>query len=300
MKRFLLYLSFFHLSFFCFSQKYAALNTRLRSSIEPTVQDASIVFSAVQKNQFTISWTNNGAQTHLVVVRASGVVDDVPLDGVVYNDNSVFATGDQVGIFNYVVYKGSGNSVTVTGLTTNTRYHVRVFAVNGSEGLGYANYLTTTATGNPANQATLIESDLIVTVYTGNLDSFGQPNSDRQWGNLYNETSTVINSSIYDQIQLEINVTVATASPNNPRAYLGYAFAGSPPYYDASKVIGTQSVGTDAVTISYNGVKTTNFLTIPVAAKTIATRFLLVENGGDGSSPRINSMIIRCKQIPVP
>lgn len=300
MKRFLLYVSLLLLPFFGFSQKYAALNSRLRSAIEPTVQDASIVFSAVQKNQFTITWTNNGAQTHLVVLRASGAVDDVPLDGVIYNANPIFALGDQVGIFNYVVYKGPGNSVTVTGLATNTRYHARVFAVNGSEGLGYANYLTTTATGNPANQATSTEADLIRTVYSGaNLTSFGQPNSQRQYGSEYANTSTLINSSLYDEIQLEVTVSVATASPNNPRGYLGYSYFASPPYDDAV-VIGTQTVGTDAITFSSTGLKITNWLTIPAGAKSVSTRFLLLENGGNGSSPSITSMIIRCRQIPVP
>lgn len=279
--------------------KYAFLNSRFSKAIEPATQDTNIVFSSVTTNSMTISWTNNGAEKHLVVMRESSAVDDIPIDGIVYSANSSFGTGEQVGIFNYVIYKGSGNSVNVTNLATNKRYYVRVFAVNGSEGLGYANYLTTTATGNPANQATLTESDLVVTVYTGNLDSFGQPNSPRQWGNLYNETSTVINSTLYDEIQLEVNVTVVTPSVNNPRGYLGYTFVGSPPYYDGSKVIGTQTVGTDAVTISSTGVKITNWLTIPVASKSTSTRYLLVENGGDGSTPRINSMIIRCRQIPV-
>lgn len=288
------------ISFSCFGQKYAALNSRIWYAKKPTVQSSTITFTSVQKNQFTINWTNGNGQNSLVVVRASGAVDDVPIDGIVYSANSVFGSGDQVGIFNYVVYKGSGTSVTVTGLTTNTRYHVRIFTINGSEGLGYSNYLTSTASGNPANQATLTESDLTVTVYSGsNLTSFGQPNSQRQYGFEYANTSTLINSAIYDQIQLEVNVSVATGSTNNPRGYLGYSYFTSPPYDDAV-VIGTQSVGTDAVTFGSTGVKTTSFLTIPAGAKSASTRFLLLENGGNGSSPSITSMIIRCKQIPVP
>lgn len=298
MKKF--FFIFILLPFFCFSQKYAAINARLRLAIQPTTQDASLNFTGVQKNQFTINWTNNGAQTHLVVVRASGAVDDVPIDGVVYNANSIFGQGDQVGIFNYVVYKGPLSSVTVTGLATNTRYHVRVFAVNGSEGLGYANYLTTTATGNPANQATLTEADLSVTVYSGaNLTSFGQPNSERQYGNEYANTSTLINSSLYDEIQMEMNVTVATSSVNTPRGYPGWTSLTSPPYYEAGKVIGT-GTGTNAMSFSTTGLKTTVWMTIPAGAKSISTRFLLLENGGDGSSPSINTLTIRMRQIPVP
>lgn len=280
--------------------KFGVLRNRMWRAKTPPTQDTNIVFSSVTTTSMTISWANNGAEQHLVVMRESGAVDDVPINGVVYSANSSFGTGEQVGIFNYVVYKGSGNSVNVTNLGTNKRYYVRVFAVNGANGVGYAAYNTNTATGNPANQATSTLSDLVVTVYSGsNLTSFGQPNSQRQYGFEYANTSTLINSALYDQIQLEINVSVATASPNNPRGYLGYSYFSSPPYDDAV-VIGTQSVGTDAVTFGSTGVKTTNFLTIPAGAKSASTRFLLLENGGNGSSPSITSMIIRCKQTPVP
>lgn len=280
--------------------KYAFLNSRFSKAIEPPTQDTNIVFSSVTTNSMTISWTNNGAEKHLVVMRESSAVDDVPIDGVVYSANSSFGTGEQVGIFNYVVYKGSGNSVNVTNLATNKRYYVRVFAVNGAEGIGYANYNTNTTTGNPANQATSTLSDLNVTIYSGsNLTSFGQGNSEKQYGNEYANTSTVINSSLYDEVQMEMNVTVATASPNTPRGYPGWTSLSSPPYYEAGKVIGTGSGG-QAMSMSSTGVKTTSWITIPAGAKSTATRFLLLENGGDGSSPAINSLIIRMRQIPVP
>lgn len=53
-----------------------------------------------------------------------------------------------------IVYNGTGNSVTVTGLKPHTAYRVRVFEYNGSGAT--ANYNTDTATDNPNTFATAV------------------------------------------------------------------------------------------------------------------------------------------------
>jgi hypothetical protein len=51
-----------------------------------------------------------------------------------YAANPVFGSGATTGTNNFVVYNGSGNSVTVTGLALNTSYTFTVYEYNGAAG----------------------------------------------------------------------------------------------------------------------------------------------------------------------
>ncbi len=98
----------------------------------PTTPASNISFSSVTTNSFTISWTNGDGAGRIVLIKAGSAVDAVPSDGVSYTANSTFGSGSQIGTGNYVVYSGTGNSVTVTGLTDNTMYYVEIFEYNGT------------------------------------------------------------------------------------------------------------------------------------------------------------------------
>src|SRR5207253_9435973 len=88
----------------------------------------------------------NGSN-RLVVMKAAGAVNGAPTDGTGYTASTTFGSGTQIGTGNYVVYGGTGGTVTVTGLTANTVYHVAVYEFNGSTVT--TNYLTTSpATGS--------------------------------------------------------------------------------------------------------------------------------------------------------
>jgi hypothetical protein len=76
----------------------------------------------------------------------SGTV--TPVNGVTYIANPVFGEGSALSGW-YCVYNGSGSSVVVTGLTENTEYRVMVCEYSGAT--GDEEYLTSAATGNPAN-----------------------------------------------------------------------------------------------------------------------------------------------------
>ncbi|MGV8018097.1 MAG: T9SS type A sorting domain-containing protein [Ignavibacteria bacterium] len=116
-------------------------------SAEPTTQAGSVNFTAVQPNQFTINWTNGNGSNRLVLVKSGSAVDGTPADQTSYTADAVFGNGTMIGTGNYTVYNGTGSSVTVTGLSSNTTYHVAIFEFNGSGTT--VNYLTTTpATGS--------------------------------------------------------------------------------------------------------------------------------------------------------
>ena len=121
-------------------------------SAEPTTQASGINFTSLGKSTITVNWTSGNGANRIVVAKEAAAVDSHPVDGTGYTANSVFGSGTQLGTGNYVVYGGSGSSVAVTGLKTNTTYHFRVYEYNGSGAT--LNYMTNTATANPASQAT--------------------------------------------------------------------------------------------------------------------------------------------------
>lgn len=117
------------------------------SGTEPTIAASSITFSAVGATSMTVNWTSGNGANRLVIARASSAVNQSPADGAAYTANAAFGSGSDLGSNNFVVFSGTGNSVTVTGLTAGTVYHFTVIEFNGSAAT--ANYrLTGAPTGN--------------------------------------------------------------------------------------------------------------------------------------------------------
>lgn len=80
-----------------------------------------------------VTWS--GAQSNdgvIVVMRQGAAVADFPQDGTVYTANSVFGTAGTAIGSGYVVYAGAASYVDVTGLTTETEYHVHIMAYKGT------------------------------------------------------------------------------------------------------------------------------------------------------------------------
>ena len=115
---------------------------------EPTIQASNLNITQPFASTLQLNWTNGNGASRLVVGKAGGLVNQAPVDGATYAASSTFSGGDDLGNGNYVVYKGSGNSVSVTAIQPGTSYQFFVFEYNGTSGL--ENYLTSTATGNPA------------------------------------------------------------------------------------------------------------------------------------------------------
>ncbi|MEI6555709.1 MAG: T9SS type A sorting domain-containing protein [Paludibacter sp.] len=109
---------------------------------EPTTQASGVTFASIGITGLTINWTGGNGSNSLVVVKAGSAVDTDPTDGNTYTGNAAFGSGTQIGTGNYAVYNGSGNSVTLTGLSKLTTYYVKVYTFNGSAGT--ENFLITT------------------------------------------------------------------------------------------------------------------------------------------------------------
>ncbi|MGD9781943.1 MAG: lamin tail domain-containing protein, partial [Kiritimatiellia bacterium] len=124
-------------------------------------QAASVQFAAVLGTTMTISWTAGAdADGAIVVVRAGNSAVTDPTDGTLHSANAAFGSGADLGSGSYVVYRGSGTTVDVTGLSEGTTYYVEVFAYKGTaadsgvdQGINYRQ--TSPATGNQATCTTL-------------------------------------------------------------------------------------------------------------------------------------------------
>lgn len=130
-------------------------NPSSRSTLanEPTVQSSSLVFPSIQNNSITVNWTAGNGGNRIVIVDDAPITF-TPVDGTDYADNSNYGGGTDLGNGQKCVFKGPGTSVNVTGLSANVVYYFHVYEFSGSTVT--ANYLTSTATGNPASQSTLV------------------------------------------------------------------------------------------------------------------------------------------------
>jgi hypothetical protein len=109
--------------------------TNVSFPVEPTPPSALTV-STVNTNSVSLSWTvGSGSDGSLVLVRANGPINAQPIQGYSYTGNTNFQSTSTLlsAANNHVVYVGTGNNVTVTGLGgSNNTYHVAVFSYQGS------------------------------------------------------------------------------------------------------------------------------------------------------------------------
>jgi hypothetical protein len=101
---------------------------------EPT-QASTVSFSAITNNALTVNWTTGGGDGALVIMKLGSPVTQVPTDGLEHPFNPSFTGSPDLGGGEYVVYRGSGTSVPVTGLMPTTTYFVAVFESVGSGSL---------------------------------------------------------------------------------------------------------------------------------------------------------------------
>ncbi|MFT3703231.1 MAG: serine hydrolase [Agriterribacter sp.] len=94
----------------------------------PTVNAADISFSNITDNAVTLNWTNGNGGNRIIVASQDNPVNAFPLDGTDYTTNNVY--GQNALGSNYVVYNGTGNSITVTGLAAGRKYYFRVMEYN--------------------------------------------------------------------------------------------------------------------------------------------------------------------------
>ncbi len=108
-------------------------------SVEPTAAGTIGAFTGITPGGMTVNWTSNiGSGSHnILVVREGAPVTFVPTDGLTYTANSSFGSGTNLGSNQYVVYNGTGNTVTITSMAPGTNYHFALFSYNATNCTNY-------------------------------------------------------------------------------------------------------------------------------------------------------------------
>ncbi|MCT4580702.1 MAG: T9SS type A sorting domain-containing protein [Flavobacteriales bacterium] len=131
---------------------YSSFTVTCGPTTEPTSSSSGLNFTGVDCQNFTINWSS-GDGTNRIVVVSTAAITGVPADQTAYTANATFGSGNTLNAGEYIVYNGTGSSVTVTGLTVNTSYFVSVYEYNGTTINCTENYLTSSILSG--TQATL-------------------------------------------------------------------------------------------------------------------------------------------------
>ncbi|MBW6502477.1 MAG: fibronectin type III domain-containing protein, partial [Bacteroidales bacterium] len=123
-----------------------ALSLNYEPPPPPTIQASDIIFTDVTSSSMTISWTNGDGTNRIVLIKAGDPVDSDPEYGTTYTASNIFGNGSELGTGNFVVYNGTGNSVTVLNLDAKTTYHVAIYEFSGPPGMEF--YLEEPARGS--------------------------------------------------------------------------------------------------------------------------------------------------------
>ncbi len=112
----------------------------------PTIQASGIFTSNIGNDTLTLNWTSGNGSSRLVVARTSSTVSSAPSNWKMYTAASSFASGDTtMSGGNFVVYKGNGNQVKISGLSVGVSYAFDVYEMNGE--LMHVKYIIPGATG---------------------------------------------------------------------------------------------------------------------------------------------------------
>ena len=189
----------------------AVTSTSTASCTPPASQANTISFSSVTNTGTTITWVRgNGTAGVVVVAKAGSAVDSDPVSGTTYTANSSFTGGAQIGTGNYVVYNGTGTSVSVTGLSAGSTYYYSVYEYNTTGTC----YKTAGLSGNQLTIGTA-STDYFRSLSSGNWNTAGTWQSSADNSTWITSTLVPTSSAVSITIQTAHTVTIngtATAS----------------------------------------------------------------------------------------
>jgi len=96
----------------------------------PTVQATNISATNIQSEQMTINWTRGNGNKVMVIAKQGSAVDSYLIGVTDLTANADFGSGTQIGTGNYVVYNGTNNNVTITGLLPGNTYYFAIYEYN--------------------------------------------------------------------------------------------------------------------------------------------------------------------------
>ena len=98
---------------------------------EPTVGSSNLQVTNINNNSVKLNWVSGNGNRRIVLARAAAAVNDLPADTFHFSANATLTVAPQIGSGNYVVYNGTGSSVTLNNLQAGVNYHYAVIEYNG-------------------------------------------------------------------------------------------------------------------------------------------------------------------------
>lgn len=140
---------------------------------KPTLQPANFSVSDITGNDMKISWEAGDGANRIVLAKRGGPVNANPVELTSYRAHSRVEyrgsnSGSIIGDNNFVVYKGSGNSVSLSEMYPDTTYHFAIFEYNGGSGPVYLTTNPLKGSAKTLAQPTIASSAIIVSQLEAN------------------------------------------------------------------------------------------------------------------------------------
>ena len=119
----------FNLGFAIIAYSLCSLQN-VSAQTQPTVNACCMTLNTQTTTTLNFDWVRGNGEYCLVVMRQTSNSIAAPTDGSAYSSSTTFGFGSNLGNSNYVVYKGTGTSVTVTNLGVGTYYEAMVYEFN--------------------------------------------------------------------------------------------------------------------------------------------------------------------------
>lgn len=190
-----------------------------------TPADVSNLSATALSSEVILNWANGNCYDEILIVAKSGsAVTNAPTgDGTAYTANTAFGSGTDLGASEFVVFKGTGTTETVTALTNNTTYYFKAFGRKGTSWSTGVEISTTpraalltwdfdALTGNETNVVSFSQAANVSTTTPSNIVSRGAGinpslNSERftsdSWATSNNTIANAIANDEYVQWTIE-------------------------------------------------------------------------------------------------
>ncbi|MCO6460150.1 MAG: hypothetical protein J5I59_02000 [Saprospiraceae bacterium] len=227
----------------------------------PSTYPSSLAVGNETTSSLDVSWANSNSDYIIVLAHKGSAVNADPANGTAYTGNAAFGSGDPVGTGNYVVYIGTGSSVTVTGLDEGTTYYFKAYSfdnvtncyntTNTTSGSGttdvtppctppttYPTGLTTsneTTTSMDVTWTNSVPDDIIVLAHAGSAVDADPVNGQTYFANAAFSLGSEIgtgNYVVYIGTGTSVNVTNLTA--NTTYHYAAYSFNSTTKCYNTT------------------------------------------------------------------
>ena len=99
---------------------------------DPTTQANNLTITNRTDDVLSLSWTRGNGEYCLVVLKpfANSYAYPQDLTTSPYSASSTYGAGSNLGSSNYVVYRGTGTSVSISNLSPSTQYMAVVYEYN--------------------------------------------------------------------------------------------------------------------------------------------------------------------------